>query len=327
MLKNKKIIIGFALVFLASVAYLIYYTRNQRSPSTTTPPSTQIKTPNIPSNGVTLSLSPSINLVLPDKFMVYRVGRNALDTTQADAITTGFGFTTKPQIINDPVYGTTYLLTREDSALTIRFQTRIIDYYGGVQSMQTGFSANEDVVKQRAMDFLAKVNALTPLKLVPTKVNYYVSTGEESVVPASLVQANLVTVTVQSALDNYPIVGAPALLSPDSQVQFNNKLTPLTASLTLPPLDIESLGEKAAISVEEVKNSLNQARLIALDNPNTLDPISDLFAGEVTIDKAYVAYYQYAGQTTLQPVLILEGTGKTKAGIEAQGTFVLPVLK
>jgi hypothetical protein len=329
MIKNKKIIVlTFVGLSVISMVYL-YYRSSPRQELNTTTVIPTIKTPNLMQGAVTFNFPDNLQPDFPKELLIYSVEKSILDISTADKIAQHLKFSTKSQVINDPVYGISYAWRQDNRFLLIKFKDRIINYYGSIlhEDLDTGFNIPEEQIIQTAQNFVEPINSDFSLKLQPDKLIFYEFSGEEVKTPTSPVNAQTVNIEYVTYLENLPIIGSADLLSPPSNISLDNNLNIISASLTLAPLKLTPSEIHPLLSYQEIVEKASEARAINISNPETLDPTSDLFSGPISVTDVYLAYYQYSGQQIMQPVYVIEGQGKTKSGSMAEGTFILPAVK
>lgn len=327
---NKKTL---TVIFLAILAGSLFYLYLQAGPQKQDSQTSTLPTPRVPGllqSDVTFNFPPNLSIDIPSELLLFSVQRGSLTSSLGESIATTLQFTIAPRVINDPVYGTTYLWSETPKALSIKFRDRIINYVSGNQpaDLPTGFRIAEEQIIDSSRDFMESINSQFSLKLEPNTVVFYYITSPETESVVTPQNANLVEIKYSAQLEGLPIVGSPVLLSPASRVLLDRDLNIHSANLTLPPLELTPFERRKTLTFDELKTKAStEAKLIDINNPSTLDSASDLFAGNVNVTNIYLAYYQYSSQQFVQPVFVIEGSGRTKNGNDATGIFILPAVE
>lgn len=321
---KTKVVLG---LILLSILSLVYLGLNIKKPaSTSKPPLPQINVPPAGVSAVQLELPSSVKINIPATLNVYLAGNSALSPDQVKQIAAGLNFSEAGKVINDPIYGPTSIWSTPEKSLVVKNRDRLISLgtNSDLSKSPAGFKVSSEQILKKVNDYL---NSLpTPKYTFNTRaVTYFKINGFESSNVSQPDTATIAKVSFAYDIDHLPII-SPLFNNafPTVTVDTNGKI--LAFDLTLPPA-LNEPEARTTYSLAEIKSLLPTAKLITFDNPNTQEALTDYFQDTATVTNVYLAYYQYLQQSTFQPVVVIEASGKTKSGNTATAAFVLPAVK
>ena len=329
MTKIKKIGLSFFITLsLVSLAFIYYVSRSSQSmpppaqPESSLPP---VTLPHINTTTLNFEFPSPLNLTLPSTLKVYSPTTKSLSNDQALQIASGFGFSSPPKSYSLPTSETVLIWTEKSKVLSVKLGAAQITYSNPSSYPGRKFTLNQDQLFQKASSLTEPVNKFSQYRLEPVNISFKLFITDENVLPGDPQNSNLAEIRFSPLLDTLPIIdfSSPNLYS---SVTIDTTGQIASAEIFLPNA-ITNPENRPTLSIEDLKNSASQAKLINYANPTTLDVLSDLFVGTAKITNVSLAYLKYPNQSIFLPVFVMEATGKSKSGAEVSGVFALQAVK
>lgn len=317
--KKTIVVLIFIILSLLAVIYIIAV-RQSTSPETITTPSQQIPSQLTIDNleKITIDIDQS-ELDLPNSASLLNI--SPLPPINEDRINTtaaNLNYDTEPLIVEDQVLGTIYVFNSATDSLSINPQSNSISF-GSTQPMTAiNKQLSDEELISEGLDFLANNLEVDTNDLEFIGFSYYEvpETGEKRLLTTkdnadyyqlnfSPVVNDLIILTLNPELTTYYVQILPDGRIHKAGVQEIGKLTKSEDSFKLK-------------NVDEINNSLEQAKLVSLGQGNINIPdINSQYLKSITITEIELAYlYLSPDDKVLQPIYILKGTANI---IESQG--------
>lgn len=328
MTKIKKIGLSvFIVLSLASISYIYYLSKSPQSTPPTQPESSlpPVNLPHLNTPTLSFEFPSPFDLSVPTSLKVYSSSAKSISNDQALQIASSFGFSSSPKTYSLPTSETVLIWTEGSRVLSVKLSEALVTYSNPSSYPGSKFTFAQDQLFQKASSLIEPINKFSPYRLTPLKIIYKLFLTDENVLPGSSENSNIAEIQLSPALDNLQIIdfSSPNLYSSVS-IDTTGQIT--SAEIFLPN-NVTNPENRPTISIEGLKSSVSQAKLINYTNPATLDAASDVFLGKVKITSASLAYLKYPNQSIFLPVFVLEATGKSRSGADVSGVFALPAVK
>ncbi len=236
----------------------------------------------------------------------------------------GVGFTSTPTIQEGLLKGQTLIWSEDNQSLTITPQNRQIDFFSNHVQF-TNQRPNALQANQAASNFAKKLGISEQISTQILQSQTTSNSHEFEYIPQTT--QNTIQVALNFTLNELNIVETQPNLS-TNKVFVNNDYKITSATITLPPKKITSLGNYPLKNLPQIKNAISTQAFVSqiLTDPKLPTPSIDELSN-INISQIELAYYQpEQSDTYLHPIFILKGSTQTSPNAHSDITLYLPAL-
>jgi hypothetical protein len=332
MWKKSKFTVLFVVIVVVSIFLYGLYSESKESKRLTS--TSTIPTPEIPKyieGELAVSFDVDARVSLPRELpALERVQTDPYNSENAFNIAKNLGFTNKPNEVEDILDGVVWFWIGDNATLFVRSKTRTVDYTTFADADNVVVKqVTENELKNTANTFLKNSGFLKNDELVFSSFVFYeTNPSREGLYKTTKERAIVYQLNYSPKITNYPLI----TLVPENSPVYVQVLR----DGVVYRLHYQDIGELISSQIvyrlktfDQIKNNIDEAKLISLDDSNAYLPeIDSSEIKEIVIKEIYPTYLSSSTvSTTYLPIFVLTGEVEmSRTGDVVNATLYIPAI-
>jgi hypothetical protein len=252
--------------------------------------------------------------IFENQFLIYQLlPENNLEN-QIEKVASQFGFSQSPQILKGVDF-TSYVFNKDDESLTINSKPFSIEYNNYLQSSSD--KLNRQVLENAAQIFIQNIVLGDNFSYGAPYIQLMTTDFQGILMPTNSPEnAQFAQISYNYLIDEIPVIDKGRQDYP-IQILLNLDGSIKKATITLPPQNLEKIGQAKLTDPQEALNAINAGQGIISHLNNPQQAYTRVEPGDISranLNSLEVIYLYDYDNLTLQPYYRFSGSGRTNDG-------------